>query len=40
MGRIGSVSECYALSRIWTNCLVEKELQLLVEPYRQVQNSG
>ena len=40
LGRIGSVSECYALSRIWTSCLVEKKLHLLVEPYRQVQNSG
>ncbi|WP_413680440.1 hypothetical protein [Phocaeicola vulgatus] len=32
--------KCRLISRIWTSCLVEKELQLLVEPYRQVQNSG
>ena len=44
---MGSVRKCdgkcrlmLALSRIWINCFVEKELQPLAEPYRQVQYSG
>ncbi|WP_349213506.1 hypothetical protein [Phocaeicola vulgatus] len=37
---MGNVAQCCALSGIWTSCLVEKKLHLLVEPYRQVQNSG